>query len=142
MKRQDGCGAIIKQINDKLAKNANNALRNEKLTMTQIGVLAELFEADKNCLTMKEIENKLAVAQPTVAGIIKRLEQKKFVETFGDKDDKRIKIVHLIDAGAMKCENGKKHMRETEAKLLAPLTEPEQNEFRRLLIKVRDSLDM
>jgi len=142
MKKQDGCGAIIKQIHDKLEKNANNALRSEKLTMTQIGLLVELYETEGNRLTMKEIENQLGVAQPTVAGIVKRLEQKKFVETFGDERDKRIKIVHLLKAGVEKCENGKKHMNETETKLLASLTENEKNDFKYLLQKVRDSMDI
>ena len=39
---QDSCGALIKQINDELEKQANNSLRADDLTMAQMGVLLAL----------------------------------------------------------------------------------------------------
>ena len=43
------CGALLKQINDVLEKNANNALRKQDLTISQSGVLVLLDKkSDKN----------------------------------------------------------------------------------------------
>ena len=69
-------GFLIKQIHDRLEKQANNTLRGKDLTMMQISVLMELQEAEQKERSMKELERKFCVAQSTVAGIISRLEQR------------------------------------------------------------------
>lgn len=50
---------------------------------------------------MKELERYFGVAQSTIAGVVSRLEQKGFVEAFGDAADKRIKVVHITPAGEL-----------------------------------------
>lgn len=82
-------GQLIKLLHDRLEKQANNTLRGKDLTMMQISVLMELQKAEQKQRSMKELERKFCVAQSTVAGIISRLEQKGFVEAFGDASDKR-----------------------------------------------------
>ena len=84
-------GQLIKMLHDRLEKIANNTLREKDLTMMQISVLMELQKAEQKQRSMKELERKFCVAQSTVAGIISRLEQKRFVEAVGDASDKRIK---------------------------------------------------
>ena len=92
-------GQLIKLLHDRLEKQANNTLRGKELTLMQISVLMELQKAEQKQRSMKELERKFCVAQSTVAGIISRLEQKGFVEAFGDASDKRIKVVHITAAG-------------------------------------------
>ena len=67
---------------------------------------------------MKELERKFCVAQSTVAGIISRLEQKGFVEAFGDASDKRIKLVHITPDGEACCREAAGYMAEAEQMLL------------------------
>ena len=76
-------GQLIKMLHDRLEKIANNTLREKDLTMMQISVLMELQKAEQKQRSMKELERKFCVAQSTVAGIISRLEQKRFVEAVG-----------------------------------------------------------
>ena len=71
--------------------------------MMQAAVLMELQEAEQKQRSMKELERKFCVAQSNVAGIISRLEQKNFVEAFGDASDKRIKLVHITLNGEACC---------------------------------------
>ena len=85
------CGTLIKQIHDGLEKQANNSLRPQDLTMAQVRVLIELRFAPERQMALKELERRLHVAQSTAAGIVARLEQKGFVESFGDANDRRIK---------------------------------------------------
>ena len=47
------CGALIKQIHDIMEKNANNVLREEKLTVSQSGVLSILGEKEGKIATFK-----------------------------------------------------------------------------------------
>ena len=134
------CGLLMKQINDELRKNANNALRHQDLTIAQLDALVELDRAPEGQRSLKELEQILHVAQSTAAGIIARLEQKGFAEGFGDAEDRRIKRVRITPAGIACLQAAQHHRVETEEKLLSSLTETERSIFYTLLKKVRDSL--
>ena len=135
------CGALIKQINDIMEKNANNALRGEDLTISQSGVLMLLDQKEDKTATFKDLEKRFGVSQPTMAGILSRLEQKKLVEFLSDPDDKRIRRAKLTGKGMDKCREGYKHMKSAEEFLLGSLTAEEKQEFLRLLIKIRNNMD-
>jgi len=138
--KSNTCGRLIKQINDALEKNANNNLRADDLTLSQLNVLMILNELPEKRMTMKELEHILKVAQPTVVGIIKRLEQKDLVESFGDATDKRIKNVKLTYNGKACCNNAKSRMDEAEEKLLSKLSKVQQEELISLLQIVHQSM--
>lgn len=133
------CGALIKQINDELEKNANNALRSQDLTLTQMGALVELASMEGYEMSLKELEKKLHVAQSTAAGIVSRLERKGLVESFGNLKDRRVKIVRLTKAGLERVRASDSHRLHAEEQLLSGLTETEKDIFFALLKKVRDS---
>ena len=84
MEERRECGLLIKQIDEELRKNANNALRPQDMTMAQLEALVELDRAPEGRRSLKELEQILHVAQSTAAGIIVRLERKGLVEGFGD----------------------------------------------------------
>ena len=135
------CGTLLKQINDIMEKNANNALRGQNLTISQSGVLMLLDEKEEKTATFKELEKKFGVSQPTMVGLLSRLEQKNLIEILSDPDDKRIRRAHLTKMGENKCKEGYKHMRSAEELLLDSLTAGEKKEFLRLLTKIRGSLE-
>ena len=140
MEERRDCGLLLKQINDELRKNANNALRPQGMTMAQLEALVELDRAPDRQRSLKELEQLLHVAQSTAAGIIARLEQKGLVEGFGDAEDRRIKRVRITPAG-LECIRTALHFRaEADEKLLSGLSETERDIFYTLLKKVRDSL--
>ena len=80
------------------------------------------------------------MAQSTAAGITARLEQKGFVESFGDPADRRVKLVRITAAGEACCRQAEKNMAQTETELLSGLTEAERGILLVLLRKVRDTL--
>jgi DNA-binding MarR family transcriptional regulator len=129
---------MIKQIHDTLEKQANNSLREHDLTLAQFSALIALHEAPGKQAALKELEQILCVAQSTTAGIITRLEQKGFVEGFGEVSDKRIKMVRITTAGEQCVNDAERLIIEAEAKLLAGLTETERILFKVLLQKVAD----
>ena len=134
------CGRLIKQIHDEIQKTVNNALRSQDMTLSQLEALLELDQAPENQLSLKELERRLHIAQSTTAGIIMRLEQKGFVEGFGDSGDRRIKLVRLTPAGADCLILAQGSRTEIEGKLLSGLTETERHIFFTLLKKVRNTL--
>ena len=108
------CGAMIKQIHDEIEKVSNRLLQLQRLTTAQMNVLMELNSAERSTLSLKELEGILYVAQSTTAGIVVRLKQKGFVESFGDKRDRRIKNVRITDAGRACCLNAKPLLMDTQ----------------------------
>jgi DNA-binding MarR family transcriptional regulator len=89
---------------------------------------------------MKELEAALHVVQSTASGIASRLESKGMIESFGDPDNKKIKIVGITDKGKELCTDADAHMKEAEKYLLHELSATEREEFVRLLAKVSESL--
>ena len=140
MELHQDCGLFIKQINDELRKNGNNALRSQGMTLTQLDALAELDQAPEGQRSLKELEQILHVAQSTAAGIVARLEQKGLVVGLGDAEDRRIKRVQITPAGVECVRAALHHRAAAEEKLLSGLTETERDIFYTILKKVRESL--
>ncbi len=138
---ENDCGFYIKHLHDALQRDGNNALRDQGLTLVQVTVLLQLSSAPEKVLSLKELEKRLHVAQSTAAGIVVRLEQKGFVESFVSRTDKRIKLVRVTESGLDCCAAARQHMEETEAHLLSSLTEAERVIFTTLLKKVSDSME-
>ena len=80
MSNSYSCGALLKQIHDIMEKNANNVLREQDLTISQSGVLVLLDEKEGKTASFKALEKDFGVSQPTMAGILNRLEQKNLIE--------------------------------------------------------------
>lgn len=133
------CPALIKQINDALEKQANNILRESGLTMSQVAVLIELDSAEGKQLHLKALERRFEVAQPTMLGIVRRLEEKDYVTMIPDENDRRMKLVRLSGEGEKKCEYGYTHMNLAESNLLSALNEDEREQFKTLLEKIKKS---
>lgn len=139
MTEAGACAVLIRQIHTELEKNANNSLRQDDLTMSQINVLIELAQAEGNQMELKRLERKLHVAQSTAAGIVRRLEQKDFVEGFGSPEDKRIKMIRITPEGLNCYEKARANAQDVEAQLTSALTDTERTILVSLLQKVRDS---
>ena len=139
MAQKDRCAALIRQIHIELEKNANNTLRQDDLTMSQIVVLMELDKTADKQLELKCLEQRLHVAQSTAAGIVRRLEQKGFIEGFTSPEDKRVKMVRITQEGLACCRKAETNAQKVETDLTAALTDTECAILTTLLQKVRDS---
>lgn len=139
MAQKDRCAALIRQIHTELEKNANNTLRQDDLTMSQIVVLMELDKTADKQLELKCLEQRLHVTQSTAAGIVRRLEQKGFIEGFTSPEDKRVKMVRITQEGLACCRKAETNAQKVETDLTAALTDTECAILTTLLQKVRDS---
>ena len=130
------CGKLIKQIHDELDKQANGALSSQNLTLTQMRVLMELEATSERQLPLKALESLLHVAQSTTVGIVARLEQKGYVKSIADANDRRVKRVAITASGMECCQNAQSHIKDMEEHLLSGLTEVEKEQFSNLLQKI------
>jgi DNA-binding MarR family transcriptional regulator len=133
-------GEMLKQINDELGKRANKALKADDLTVSQAGVIVKLGEDPKRGLSIKDLSSTSCVSQPTMTGIVDRLEKKGIVYSTRDAGDSRIRLVHLDKKGMQCMKNAKANMLETEQSFLKGLTAEERKQLITLLGKVKDNL--
>lgn len=90
--------------------------------------------------TMKNLEKILKVAQPTVVGVVARLQQKGFVRTEENPRDRRVKLVHLTEDGRAKCREADAFMDRDQDWLLRGFTEQEKQQFYQYLKRVEQNV--
>lgn len=134
-------GFRLKKINDALTKNADRMMKEMDVTFSQHHVLVYLDHQEDKKSTLKNIEHTFHVSQATVAGIAKRMEEKKLIAYFSDPNDKRIKWVKLTDEGLKICEKSKVMMKETEKKMKSLFSEEEMKDFEEYLDRIFEALD-
>ena len=131
---------LINQIKNIQEKRLNQALKAQDITLSQAKALSILCEYPEQQMTLKDLEKKLDLAQSVTAGIVARLEQKKYVESFGAPDDKRIKIVRVTPLGEQKYLISEKALSELEETAFSKLTDGETQQLNSLLLTVRNTL--
>ena len=134
------CGELIKRINEKLGKLANEQMSKSGTTFTQLKMLMVLYIAENGSATLKELERFFHTAQSTTAGIASRLEKNNFIESYTDPQDKRIKHVHITEKGRNCCHDSIKYIEESERDLLSPLSAEQQQQFMSYLQKIYDHI--
>ena len=90
-------GFLFKQINTIYEKEFNNRLKKLGITASQCAVLDYLFNTSEEEITQKDIEKALNLKNPTVTGLLKRLDEKGFVLVVPSNKDKRCKNVFLTE---------------------------------------------
>ncbi len=125
-------GWLVKRIAHQLEQNMNNFLKPYNITTMQSWVLLHLKRREK-CCTFKELEKQFEVSQPTMAGILARLDQKKMIIISQDDKDKRIKRVCISDEGSRLINLLAEHLDDSERTILKGFSEQEQETFHSLL---------
>ena len=133
-------GYLIKIINDKMKSKIDADLKNYNLTFAQGRVLAFINKKGGQA-TQKEIEIFLNVSHPTVVGIVSRLEQNGYAESFTDSSDKRNKIVKMTQSAKKMEAKIRRDIVEAENKMTYSLSDSEVKELRRMLMIVYTNLE-
>lgn len=133
-------GFLFKQINMQIKKGIDKALMEYDLTTSQSRVLFFVHFRGVDKTSMKDIEEHLKVTHPTVIGIVKRLEEKGFVTTSSDPEDRRVKLVTITQKTMKMIKKLDQGRRKMDEKLLKGFTEQETKELRRMLSKIEKNL--
>ena len=136
MVQADDCGLLIKQLSDRMARQANNELREDDLTFTQMRYIEYLCEQKNSPICFKKLEAYFEVSQPTVVGVIRRLEEKGLVAVQTCADDSKAKEAYLTEKGLKLHQLADGRRSAMEEFILSSLNEKEKKEFKKLLVKV------
>ena len=96
-RRNQPIGFMVKQINNVFEKDLNERLRTIGITSSQCAVLDYLFHTSKDEVNQRDVERHLSLKNPTVTGILKRLDEKGFILCVPNTADKRKKKIYLTE---------------------------------------------
>ena len=97
MRERKTIGFLFKQINNVYEKEFNNRLKRLGITSSRCEVLDFLLQSSKDEVTQRDIERALNLKNPTVTGLLKRLDEKGFILSVPSGKDKRCKNIYLTE---------------------------------------------
>jgi DNA-binding MarR family transcriptional regulator len=136
----DDIGMLFKQIAERLQKKGNAYFSSLGITMTQIRVLHFIFTQSQKKTTQKELEDFCNVSHPTINGILKRLEEKGFIETTITVNGRLSKEVFLTDKGTALLHETKKSKHLAEKTLMKDFTKQEIDMLKEMLKRIIGNL--
>ena len=96
-KRGQPIGFMIKQINNVYEKDLNERLKTIGITASQCAVLDYLFHTSREEVSQRDVERHLNLKNPTVTGLLKRLDEKGYILCVPNANDKRKKNIYLTE---------------------------------------------
>lgn len=136
-------GMLLRGINKAIISIVNKDLETYGITLMQNEVLQYIyFEGKKKDINQKDIEKFFNSSNPTITGILNRLQSKGLVNRESSKEDARYKIIKLTDEGRAIVEEGHKVKAvQMEHCLTKNLTIDETEQLKSILMKVLEGLE-
>ena len=93
-------GLMIKFLNGKISNKINKNLAEFNLTGVQHEIICFIDRNEsQRDVFQKDIEKCLKLTNPTVTGIVKRLEEKEMIARVPSEQDARYKCLHVTEKG-------------------------------------------
>lgn len=131
-------GFLIKQVHILQEQRLNKKLNHLGLTAAQTFAIINIFRARESGkkLTQKDLERILDISNPTVTGILNRLECKKLIIRVPCHHDARSKYIEVTEKAIELDREIRKTFEESEDELLHSLTDGEVSKLQEYLIKI------
>ncbi len=133
-KKQNRIIAHVFRLNNALVKQKNRRMSAYNLTSIQADVLMHiLIHCKTKEINQLDIQAHFKLTNPTVSGIIDRLEEKEFIKRVRSERDARYRRLVPLPKGEALFEALRFSAREAEANIVRNMTPEEAAEFSRLL---------
>lgn len=134
-------GGLIKHLHKMFEQQINENMTSVNVTRSQMEVLIYTYLKCKDGkeVNQVDIEKDLNLKNPTVTGLISRLEKKGYVKREKSSKGPNYKSVLVTDKGIKIIEDGKKIADNVEKQMFSVLDKDEKKEFIRLMKKVIDN---
>lgn len=134
-------GRLFKLINNIFEYNCNKNLAKLNLTRSQMDVIIFIhLNSQKNIETNQiDIEKHFNLKNPTVTGIINRLEEKELLTRLPSSKGANYKKIELTDNAITLLKKGHSHAIKVEKDIFGILDDNEKKELKRLLNKVLEN---
>lgn len=95
--RANSIAVIVKQASIEFDWVANQALAPYNLTGSQYKIVKFIATQPENTVRQIDIENYFSLSNPTVTGIIQKMEKNGVIQRIPNPEDKRSKVICLTD---------------------------------------------
>ena len=139
--REQPIGLKIKQINTVFEKDFNQMLKSIGITSSQCAVLDFLFTTNIDEVSQRDVEKHLSLKNPTVTGILQRLDEKGFVLCVQNNTDRRKKNIYLTEKAYDIQRKMNSHRKKMDRILTRGMSPKEIVSFQKQLDKVMSNID-
>ena len=129
---------LLKKTTLVFDKLANQLLVPYDLTGSQFKILMALYNAPAGSVRQADIEAKFSMSNPTVTGLVQKLEAKDLVKRSPHPEDKRSKVLVLTNRAMARKEDLLALADSFEQQMTANLTAEERGRLISLLTKMLD----
>ena len=136
---EDRVAILVKKTALAIEKKANRMLSPYGLTDTQFKVLMCLYRNPRHALRQVDLEEMLAMRNPTITGIVQNLERGGFVRRTANPEDGRSKLVTLAGSTLALMEELTGVGEALEEHVTRTLSEAERAQAMELLKKMIDA---
>lgn len=136
-------GLLMKFLNGKIVNKINKNLVEFNLTGVQHEILCYINRNEEyRDVFQKDIEQCLKLTNPTVTGIVKRLEEKEMIIRRPSNSDARYKCLHLTEKGReVICKSFKFGANHLEKQLVKGMTDDEVKILKDLLCRALNNME-
>lgn len=138
---KDDISIVIKKLSVQYDKLATATLNSYDLTASQFRIMKFLFRRENGAVTQHDIEKGLGMSNPTVTGVLQKLEKKEFITRQPNPEDARSKLVFLTDQAMKSKEEVLEIGAEVDRQLTKALTEDEKETVLSLLEKMLTTVE-
>lgn len=138
LKREYKIGLMVKKIHTVFETETNKELQKLNLTRSQLEILIFIkFQIKRNIeVNQIDIEKEFNLKNPTVTGILNRLEEKGYIKRVPSSKNARFKKIVITDNVYDILEKANKKGQVMEEKIKECLTEQEQEDLTKILEKI------
>ena len=130
---------LIKMSSLILDKHANQLLAPYDLTGSQFRILMLLYQSPSGNIRQIDIENEFLMTNPTVTGLVQKLEQKELIQRIPNTEDRRSKLLVLTERAMKMKEEILRLSDDLERQMTVNLSQKECAKLRELLTKILNS---
>ena len=136
-------GKLIHELDNILYRNMlaiGKKYDYDQITVMNGWILRYLSMNEDKEIYQKNIENEFGITKSTVAGIIKLMEQKGFIQRISVPQDARLKKLMLTDKGREYEEKMEHQIQQYDQSLKKNITEEEMKVFLRVIDKIKENV--
>ena len=134
-------GTKFKKIHNIMGNEFNKNMAKIGLTRSQMEVLMYLIKCKDENVSQRDIEKFFHLTNPTITGILGRLENKGFIARITSTTDARIKNIKVTDKAIDIKETMRKGRREIQKKMFEGISNNDMKTINELLNRIISNID-
>ena len=125
---------LISKVYQKLIINLQKAFSESGLEVTPIQVMLLFFLQKNNGSSLTQISQGLMLENPTVTGLIDRLEKLGYVKRSNHPDDRRVYLIYFTEKGNMVAKRALPIIKKLNEEIKVGYSKKEIDAFKKVLI--------